>query len=32
VNGFLNLRVADIRACYKDWSENGAQFLNRASP
>ncbi|WP_034260666.1 VOC family protein [Actinospica robiniae] len=24
---FLNLRVADIQACYKLWSERGAQFL-----
>lgn len=27
VNSFLNLRVADIRACYKQWSEEGAVFL-----
>jgi catechol 2,3-dioxygenase-like lactoylglutathione lyase family enzyme len=27
VNSFLNLRVADIRACYRDWSKKGAQFL-----
>lgn len=24
---FLNLRVADIEACYKLWSERGAEFL-----
>ncbi|MEU4482505.1 VOC family protein [Micromonospora sp. NPDC023966] len=24
---FLNLRVADIRACYEQWKANGAQFL-----
>ncbi|GAA2189612.1 VOC family protein [Micromonospora lupini] len=24
---FLNLRVADIRACYEQWTANGAQFL-----
>jgi catechol 2,3-dioxygenase-like lactoylglutathione lyase family enzyme len=24
---FLNLRVADIEACYRLWSERGAQFL-----
>jgi catechol 2,3-dioxygenase-like lactoylglutathione lyase family enzyme len=24
---FLNLRVADIDACYRQWSERGAQFL-----
>jgi catechol 2,3-dioxygenase-like lactoylglutathione lyase family enzyme len=29
VSSFLNLRVADIRACYKDWSEKGAEFLTR---
>ena len=27
VSSFLNLRVADIRPCYKDWSEKGAQFF-----
>ncbi len=24
---FLNIRVADILACYKDWKEKGAEFL-----
>ena len=24
---FLNLRVADIDACYREWSERGATFL-----
>jgi catechol 2,3-dioxygenase-like lactoylglutathione lyase family enzyme len=24
---FLNLRVADIEACYREWSENGATFV-----
>ena len=24
---FLNLRVADINACYKEWSDRGATFL-----
>src|SRR5262249_38274908 len=24
---FLNLRVADIDACYRDWSSRGATFL-----
>jgi len=24
---FLNLRVADIRSCYADWSAKGAEFL-----
>lgn len=27
VNSFLNLRVADIQSCYKEWKENGAQFI-----
>lgn len=27
VNSFLNLRVADIWACYKEWRAKGAQFL-----
>ena len=27
VSSFLNLRVADIHACYKDWSKKGAQFI-----
>jgi len=25
-NSFLNLRVADIWACYKQWSDQGALF------
>ena len=24
---FLNLRVADINACYREWSDRGASFL-----
>jgi len=27
VSSFLNLRVADIWACYKEWGEKGASFL-----
>lgn len=27
VSSFLNLRVADIQACYEDWSAGGAVFL-----
>ena len=27
VNSFLNLRVADILACYKEWRAKGAIFL-----
>jgi predicted enzyme related to lactoylglutathione lyase len=27
VNSFLNIRVADIQACYELWKERGAEFL-----
>jgi catechol 2,3-dioxygenase-like lactoylglutathione lyase family enzyme len=27
VSSFLNLRVADIQACYAEWSAKGAEFL-----
>jgi catechol 2,3-dioxygenase-like lactoylglutathione lyase family enzyme len=27
VNSFLNLRVADIQACYDEWKAKGAKFL-----
>ena len=27
VNSFLNLRVADIQACYKEWKAKGTHFL-----
>jgi catechol 2,3-dioxygenase-like lactoylglutathione lyase family enzyme len=27
VSSFLNLRVADIQACYRDWKAGGAEFL-----
>src|SRR5947199_2007630 len=27
VSSFLNLRVADIQATYREWSQRGAQFL-----
>jgi hypothetical protein len=27
VNSFLNLRVADIWSCYKQWRDKGAFFL-----
>ena len=27
VSSFLNLRVADIEACYREWSEKGAEFV-----
>ena len=27
VSSFLNIRVADIQKCYREWSERGAEFL-----
>ena len=27
VNSFLNLRVADIEACYSEWKSKGADFI-----
>ena len=27
VSAFLNIRVADIAACYREWSEKGAEFV-----
>lgn len=27
INSFLNLRVADIEACYSEWSARGARFI-----
>ena len=27
VSTFLNLRVADIQACYEEWSSKGAEFV-----
>ena len=27
VSSFLNIRVADIKACYEQWSAKGAEFL-----
>jgi hypothetical protein len=32
VNSFLNLRVADIWACYKEWGGKGAFFLTEPLP
>jgi catechol 2,3-dioxygenase-like lactoylglutathione lyase family enzyme len=26
-SAFMNIRVADVRACYRDWSAKGATFL-----
>jgi predicted enzyme related to lactoylglutathione lyase len=27
INGFMNVRVADIHACYKLWKSRGAEFI-----
>ena len=27
VSSFMNIRVADIQACYKQWRERGAEFI-----
>jgi catechol 2,3-dioxygenase-like lactoylglutathione lyase family enzyme len=27
VSAFLNIRVADIQACYEEWSGKGAEFI-----
>ena len=27
VSSFLNLRVADVHACYEEWSAHGAEFM-----
>jgi hypothetical protein len=27
VSTFMNLRVADIHACYEEWSSKGAEFV-----
>ena len=27
VSSFMNLRVADIQACYERWSSTGAEFV-----
>ena len=32
VSSFLNLRVADIWACYKEWSGRGAFFITEPLP
>jgi putative intracellular protease/amidase/catechol 2,3-dioxygenase-like lactoylglutathione lyase family enzyme len=32
INSFLNLRVADIQACYKLWKSRGAEFITEPIP
>jgi len=27
LSSFINIRVADIQACYKEWSSRGAEFI-----
>jgi predicted enzyme related to lactoylglutathione lyase len=27
IDSFMNIRVADIQACYKEWKTRGAQFI-----
>ena len=27
INSFMNFRVADIQACYKEWGSRGAEFI-----
>ncbi len=32
INGFMNIRVADIQACYKLWKSRGAEFITAPIP
>jgi catechol 2,3-dioxygenase-like lactoylglutathione lyase family enzyme len=32
INSFMNLRVADIQACYELWTSRGAEFLTKPIP
>jgi predicted enzyme related to lactoylglutathione lyase len=32
VSSFMNIRVADIQACYKQWKERGAEFITAPIP
>src|SRR6185312_13990835 len=32
VNSFMNIRVADIQACYKLWRSRGAEFITELKP
>jgi catechol 2,3-dioxygenase-like lactoylglutathione lyase family enzyme len=32
INGFMNIRVADIQACYKLWKSRGAEFITPPIP
>ena len=32
INGFMNIRVADIQACYELWRSRGAEFITEPIP
>ncbi len=32
INGFMNIRVADIQVCYKLWKSRGAEFITEPIP
>jgi hypothetical protein len=32
INSFMNIRVADIQACYKLWKSRGAAFITEPIP
>jgi len=32
INSFMNIRVADIQACYKLWKNRGAEFITAPIP
>ena len=32
INSFMNIRVADIQACYELWSSRGAEFITKPIP
>ena len=32
INGFMNIRVADIQACYELWKSRGAEFITAPIP
>jgi putative intracellular protease/amidase/predicted enzyme related to lactoylglutathione lyase len=32
INSFMNIRVADIQACYESWKSRGAEFITEPMP
>ncbi len=32
INGFMNIRVTDIQACYELWKSRGAEFITELIP